>query len=743
MREPYKKRNGRRVITSLLCLSVLTTPIVSEAATEQTNNSKITSKEQIGHMILQVTPSNPTPMPGETITYRYKLTNATNKVIKDVWIADWNVNMLQGRFDLDNDNAFGPGETITMTKKFTVPNDVTEGQTLRSLATVYGVIDGEKITTQAKTLITVDVVQPEISLTVSTNKEVVTPGETIIYTYHIKNTGNRNLTNVWGADWHLGMYQEYADIGPDKILIPGEEVTVQKEFTVPEDAEDQKLIYSVASYYGYYGDTVVKQDARIGITVSYELINKATKGVNRLFTDEGHSTLHANITQRDIDASAKLVLSLPEAKHKQQLQQELEKAQNLLNHLNNATSIVHGLFGDESHSILHNETSKTEIDAAKEKVSQLPDNSNKTELLNEIKKAQQLLKEREATQLKNAQQAVNALFSDDKHAILNDSLTEKEIKEAKQKVELVSNLPEKEVLQKEIERAEHLLNVLNETRKNVDSLFTDRFHTALKETITQVDIDNVKIKVDQLSDNNDKQTLIKEIEKAQNLFNATQTLKLQNAQKAINDLFTANDHNTLKANITQADIDASKAKVDQLPDTEDKTNLLDEIKKAQRLFSELQKAQELLESLFTNGIGTPVKQGITQTDIDKVRTDLKKLPDSPGRTKLLSRVPSNFSNITWYAKPFGDKNVTDSQNITVTKLYKNTQHAPFIDFNFDYSLKGAQVTVSNRDVLDPIIYPDYAEAGNLNMKIMNRGTTKVTISSADGLYFKEITVKVI
>ncbi|MGR5985969.1 hypothetical protein ACUC2M_19150 [Bacillus cytotoxicus] len=117
MREPYKKRNGRRVITSLLCLSVLTTPIVSEVATEQTNNSKITSKEQIGHMILQVTPSNPTPMPGETITYRYKLTNATNKVIKDVWIADWNVNMLQGRFDLDNDNAFGPGETITMTKK--------------------------------------------------------------------------------------------------------------------------------------------------------------------------------------------------------------------------------------------------------------------------------------------------------------------------------------------------------------------------------------------------------------------------------------------------------------------------------------------------------------------------------------------------------------------------------------------------------------------------------------------------
>lgn len=743
MQEPRKKNTGRKVVTSLLCLSVLATPIVPEAATAKAIDSKVTSEEQIGHMILKVTPSNPTPMPGETITYQYKLTNATNKVIKDVWIADWNVNMLQGRFDLGNDNAFGPGQTITLSKKYTVPKDAKEGQVLRSLATVYGTVDGQHVQTQAKTFITVDAVSPEISLRVSTNKEIVTPGEKITYTYKVKNTGNRNLTNVWGADWHLGMYQDYADIGPDKILTPGEEVTVQKEFVVPEDAENGKLIYSTATYYGYYGDTIVKQDARIGITVSHDLITTAQQAVNSLFTEENHSTLHANISQKEIDAVKEKVMQLPEAKYKQQLDKEIEKAQSLLNNLSDARSTVHGLFVDEKHTALGAETTQKEIDAAKEKVLQLPNNQNKTDLLNEIKKAQQLLKEQETTLLKHAQQAVNSLFLDEKHIALNNGLSEKDIENANKKVQLVSNAKDKEALVKEIEKAQNLLNVLNETRNIVNNLFTDNFHTALKENVTQENVNTAKEKVDQLPSNNDKQALVKEIEKAQNLFKAAQALKLQDAQKAINDLFTANDHKTLIANITQAIIDAAKAKVDQLPDSEDKINLLHELKNAQQIFSELQKSEQLLESLFTNGIGTPVKLGITQADIEKIRAELKKLPDSPGRTKLLSRVPSKFSNITWYAKPLGNKNVTDTEKITVTKLYKNTQRAPFIDFDFDYTLKGAQVTVSNRDVLEPIIYPDYAEAGNLNMKIIGRGTTKVTISSADGLYFKEITVKVI
>ena len=116
MQESHKKNTKRKVVASLICLSVLAAPVVSEASAAQNTVSKISSEEQVGHMILQVTPSNPTPMPGETITYQYKLTNATNKVIKDVWVVDWHVNMLQEYFDLGNDNAFGPGETITLSK---------------------------------------------------------------------------------------------------------------------------------------------------------------------------------------------------------------------------------------------------------------------------------------------------------------------------------------------------------------------------------------------------------------------------------------------------------------------------------------------------------------------------------------------------------------------------------------------------------------------------------------------------
>ncbi|PFN07715.1 toxin Cry1Ac domain D-VI-related protein [Bacillus cereus] len=742
MRDSRKKNTKRKVAASLLCLSVLAAPIVPEASAAQNKDSKISSQEQIGNMILQVTPSNPTPMPGETITYQYKLTNATNKVIKNVWVVDWHVNMLQEYFDLGDDKTFGPGETITLTKKYTVPKDVQEGKTFRSLATVYGTADGKQVKTTGKSSITVDVVKPEISLRVSTNKEVVTPGEKVTYTYKIKNTGNRNLTNVWGADWHLGMHQEYADIGPDKILSPGEEATVQKEFIVPEDAEDGKLIYSVASYYGYYGDTKVQQDSRVGITVSHDLITKAQIAVNSLFSDETHSTLHANISQKEINAAKKSVMPLPDAKHKQQLDKELEQAQNLLNLLNDARGTVHGLFADDAHSKLGAETTQQAINAAKEKVGQLPNNQNKTDLLNEIKNAQRLLKEQEASKLSDAQKTVNNLFLDENHIALNNGLSKKDIEKALEKVQLVSNQKDKDTLMKEIEKAQNLLKSLNDNRNIVNNLFTDTYHTTLKDATTQADVDAAKESVNQLPSNNDKESLQKEIEKAQNLLKAAQAFKLQDAQKAINDLFTANDHKTLKVDIKQADIDASKAKVDQLSNTPDKTNLLKEIEKAQKLFSELQTGQKLLESLFTNGIGSPVKPGITQSDIVKVQAELKKLSDSPGRTKLLSRVPVNFSNISWYTKQFGNKNVTDTAEIKVSKLYKNTNREPFIDFNFAYTLKGAQITVSNRDVLDASIAPEHAEAGNLNMKILNRGTTKVTISSADGLYFKEITVKV-
>lgn len=745
MQEPQKKKRGRKVATSLLCLSVLAAPIAPEAFAAENTKTKTTmsSQEQIGQMILQVTPSNPTPMPGETITYQYKLTNATNKVIKNVWIADWHVNMLQGYFDLGDDNAFGPGETVILTRKYTVPKDVPEGKTFRSVANVYGTADGEQIKTTAKTSITVDVVKPEISLNVSTNKEVVTPGEKITYTYKIKNTGNRNLTNVWGSDWHLGMYQEYADLGPDKILSPGEETTVQKEFTVPEDAEDGKLIYSVASYFGNYGDTQVKQDARVGIKVSHDLITKAQKAVDSLFADKKHTTLQAHISQKEIDAAKEKVAQLPDAKHKQQLDKELAQAQSLLNSLNDARSTVRGLFVDDSYSKLGEETTGQSITAAKEKVMKLPNNQNKTDLLNHIQNAERLLKEREATTLSNAQKAVDTLFLDKNHIALNNGIAEKNIEEAKQKVQLVSDQKDKDALVKEIEKAQNLLNSLNEARNVVNKLFKDSYHTALNDNITQANIDSAKEKVDQLPSNNDKQALVKEIEKAQNLFKAAQAFKLQDAQKAVNDLFTANDHKTLKADIKQANIDAAKAKVDQLVNSSDKTTLLKEIEKAQQLFSELQTAQKLLETLFTNGIGSPVKPGITHSDIEKVKIELTKLPDSPGRTKLLSRIPVNFSNIVWYTKPFASKNVTNTEDITVSTLYRNNNRQPSIDFDFDYTLKGAQATVSNHDVLEATIAPEHAEAGILNMKLKGRGTTKVTISSADGLYFKEITIKVV
>ena len=63
---------------------------------------------------------------------------------------------------------------------------------------------------------------------------------------------------------------------------------------------------------------------------------------------------------------------------------------------------------------------------------------------------------------------------------------------------------DKNTLMIEIEKAQNLLNSLNETRKILHNLFTDDYHTTLKETTTQANVDTAKENVDQLPSNNDK-----------------------------------------------------------------------------------------------------------------------------------------------------------------------------------------------------------------------------------------------
>ncbi|WP_055745502.1 toxin Cry1Ac domain D-VI-related protein [Brevibacillus choshinensis] len=124
-------------------------------------------------------------------------------------------------------------------------------------------------------------------------------------------------------------------------------------------------------------------------------------------------------------------------------------------------------------------------------------------------------------------------------------------------------------------------------RKAVAGLFTDHTKTALKPGITQETIDAARNKVERL-DNSvpDKAGLQEDVKNAQKLYDQVPGGgNPEEARQAVEALYTDSDKVRLKPDVTEAMIDAAKAKVDAVSDSEpEKAELLDYIEKAKELF---------------------------------------------------------------------------------------------------------------------------------------------------------------
>ncbi|MDO7863194.1 immunoglobulin-like domain-containing protein [Brochothrix thermosphacta] len=131
-------------------------------------------------------------------------------------------------------------------------------------------------------------------------------------------------------------------------------------------------------------------------------------------------------------------------------------------------------------------------------------------------------------------------------------------------------------------------STLEKARDAVEALFTDGTQTAIKDSTNQTAIDDAQKLVDKLPAGSDKTELQEEIKNAQDLLdkrNAEEQAKA--ARESVDNLFSDATHEQLAHGITQADIDAAKAKVEALPNGSEKTELLEEVQKAQALFDKI------------------------------------------------------------------------------------------------------------------------------------------------------------
>ncbi|MBC1435553.1 hypothetical protein HB848_09390, partial [Listeria rocourtiae] len=210
-------------------------------------------------------------------------------------------------------------------------------------------------------------------------------------------------------------------------------------------------------------------------TVQTEAENKAREAVNNLFTNKDpNGNITGTLTQANIDAAQALVNKVTDPAKKATLQADLNKAQAQLDAKtaqteaeNKAREAVNNLFTNKDpNGNITGTLTQANIDAAQALVNKVTDPTKKAELQRDLDRAQELLDARNAViaaekaRQEVALKAVNELFNNDKPStdMIKDTTTQATIDAAQKLIDAVTDSAVKAGLQKDLDRAQALLN---------------------------------------------------------------------------------------------------------------------------------------------------------------------------------------------------------------------------------------------------------------------------------------------
>ncbi|EUJ23853.1 hypothetical protein PCORN_18951 [Listeria cornellensis FSL F6-0969] len=277
-------------------------------------------------------------------------------------------------------------------------------------------------------------------------------------------------------------------------------------------------------------------------------------------------------------------------------------------------------------------TGQPAIDAAQKLVDAVTDPAAKQALQNNVDKAQDLLDAKTAaTQAEQARQAaaekaVNELFTNNQPTTntIKDTTGQPAIDAAQKLVDAVTDPAAKQALQNNVDKAQDLLDAKTAAtqaeqarqaaaEKAVNELFTNNQPTTntIKDTTDQPAIDAAQKLVDKVTDPTAKKALQDNIDKAQTLLDdqsATDSPEFIAAQQAIRDLMTplvnfgqkTDAYGAIKLDATQEKIYLAQDKLNLVPDKV--------VEKAE-LKAQLDKAQDLLIARNSEQIGNKVNNG--------------------------------------------------------------------------------------------------------------------------------------
>ena len=321
----------------------------------------------------------------------------------------------------------------------------------------------------------------------------------------------------------------------------------------------------------------------------------AINAVKNIFDEFG--AIKDIVIQESIDNTQELVDVLPEGILKNDLQKNLDLAQDMLD----ARDAVKALFNEDG--AIKNSVTLESIDYVQTLVDILPEGALKKEFDDKLSLASGIL---------YIIDTVENLF--DETGNIKDSATQEDIDYARVAVLEHNIIPDgelKEVLLEKLDLAQGMLNIKN----SVEYLFDEVGN--IKATVKQEGIDNAQALVNELPDGALKAELQTKIDGAQNELDAKNEVE-----------YLFDEAGNIKNTVKQESIDNAQTLVNELPDGLLKAELQTKIDIAQNVLD----AKNAVEYLFDEAGN--IKDTVKQESIDNAQLLVNELPDGALKAEL-------------------------------------------------------------------------------------------------------------
>lgn len=210
--------------------------------------------------------ASPAPKKGESIDYTFTVENTGNVVLKDVTLTDTGIDFAANVTwpDKSKPGVLAPKAKATATGKHTLTQDDIDKGTYTNNASASGISPQDKTVSDSANVPTPLPAAPAVTIEKTGKaKGNLFAGDTVTYTFTVKNTGNVTLTNLAVNDPLLG-----GQINTIDKLIPGESKTFTRDYKVTQKNVDEGTVLNTATVTGKSpkgGSVTGKDDANVAL----------------------------------------------------------------------------------------------------------------------------------------------------------------------------------------------------------------------------------------------------------------------------------------------------------------------------------------------------------------------------------------------------------------------------------------------------------------------------------------------